>query len=29
VLRIEDLGPKAGSGKQKRQQGGWRSPVRA
>jgi hypothetical protein len=29
VLRIEDLGPKAGSRKQKRQQGGWRSPARA
>src|SRR5260370_37613308 len=29
MLRIEDLSPKAGSRKQKRQQGGWRSPVRA
>ena len=29
MLRIEDLGPKAGSRKQKRQRGGWRFPARA
>jgi hypothetical protein len=28
-LRIEDLGPKAGSRKQERQQDRWRSPVLA